>query len=443
MAGKRKTTPQQFFVDNIRQAAPYIHAHRDATFVIMFGGESVDERFSNLIHDLALLYSLGIRLVLVHGARPQIEQRLRKAGAQIRYVNDLRVTDDAALACVKDAVGSLRVEIEARLSMGLVNTPMAGARIRVASGNFVTARPLGVRDGVDHLHTGQVRRVDADGIRQELQARRIVLLSPLGYSPTGEVFNLSAGEVAAAAAVALHADKLVLLTAEPGLRDGRRRLVRQLSLAEAEQVLGSRRRIGDDLRRHLELAVSGCRRGVKRAHLIDRHIDGGLLQELFTRDGVGTLISAERYEDLQPAGIDDVGGILELIEPLEAQGVLVKRSREHLEMEIGHFLVVKRDGMILACAALYPYPGKVAELACLAVHPDYRGQGRGDSLLAAVEQRARQAGVRRLFVLTTQAAHWFRERGFRPGDLADLPVKRRALYNYQRNSKVFIKELDD
>ena len=443
MPATRKTTQEQSFVDNIRQAAPYIHAHRGATFVVMFGGESIDERFSNLVHDLALLHSLGIQLVLVHGARPQIEQRLRRARAGMHYVDNLRVTDDATLACVKDAVGSLRVEIEARLSMGLVNTPMAGARIRVASGNFVTARPLGVRDGIDYLHTGQVRRIDGSAIAQQLRDRRIVLLSPLGYSPTGEVFNLSAGEVATAAAVALHADKLILLTEGRGLLDGRRRLVRQLSLVEAERVLASRRKLNEDLRRHLTLAVDSCRRGVKRAHLIDRRVDGGLLQELFTRDGIGTLISAETYEGLRPAGIDDVGGILELIEPLEAQGVLVKRSREHLEMEIDHFLVVKRDGMIVACAALYPYPGKVAELACMAVHPDYQGQGRGDSLLAALERRAREAGVRRLFVLTTQAAHWFRERGFRAAELAELPVKRRTLYNYQRNSKVFIKELAD
>jgi len=443
MPATRKTTQEQSFVDNIRQAAPYIHAHRGATFVVMFGGESIDERFSNLVHDLALLHSLGIQLVLVHGARPQIEQRLRRARARMHYVDNLRVTDDATLACVKDAVGSLRVEIEARLSMGLVNTPMAGARIRVASGNFVTARPLGVRDGIDYLHTGQVRRIDGSAIAQQLRDRRIVLLSPLGYSPTGEVFNLSAGEVATAAAVALHADKLILLTEGRGLLDGRRRLVRQLSLVEAERVLASRRKLNEDLRRHLTLAVDSCRRGVKRAHLIDRRVDGGLLQELFTRDGIGTLISAETYEGLRPAGIDDVGGILELIEPLEAQGVLVKRSREHLEMEIDHFLVVKRDGMIVACAALYPYPGKVAELACMAVHPDYQGQGRGDSLLAALERRAREAGVRRLFVLTTQAAHWFRERGFRAAELAELPVKRRTLYNYQRNSKVFIKELAD
>ena len=163
---------------------------------------------------------------------------------------------------------------------------------------------------------------------------------------------------------------------------------------------------------------------------------------MFTRDGVGTLISAETYEGLRPATIDDVGGILQLIAPLEEEGVLVKRSRELLEIEIDYFMVVKRDGMIIACAAIYPYDGGVAELACLAVHPDYRSHGRGDSLLEAIERRAHQLGITRLFVLTTLTSHWFRERGFSAAELKDLPVKKQNMYNYQRNAKVFIKAID-
>lgn len=442
MAVKQKNQQQSSYVTNIRQAAPYIQAHRGKTVVIMFGGEAVDAQFDRLVHDIALIHILGLRLVLVHGARPQIEHRLKQRNTTIRYVNGLRVTDDEALAGVKDAVGSLRVEIEARLSMSLVNTPTAGARIGVASGNFVIARPLGIRDGVDYCHTGTVRRIDAPGIHQQLDAGRVVLLSPLGYSPTGEVFNLSAEEVATAAAVALHADKLVLLVEEPGLRDSRKHLIRELSLAEAGQLLQGRRKLSDEWVRHLGYAIDSSRRGVKRIHLIDQHTDGGLLLELFTRDGVGTLVSAESYEGLRTATIDDVGGILQLISPLEEEGVLVKRSRELLEMEIDHFMVVERDGMAIACAALYPYEGSVAELSCLAVHPDYRAQGRGDNLLQAIERRALNSGVKQLFVLTTQTSHWFRERGFRHAEIDELPVKRKNLYNYQRNSKVFIKALE-
>jgi amino-acid N-acetyltransferase len=441
MQTKQNKQLQNAFVSSIRQAAPYLEAHRGKTVVITFGGEAVDEQFDRLVHDIALLHTLGIRLVLVHGARPQIEQRLKQWKAEIRYVNGLRVTDDTALAAVKDAVGSLRVEIEAKLSMSLVNTPTAGARIGVASGNFVIAKPLGVRDGVDYCHTGSVRRVDALGIHQQLDVERVVLLSPLGYSPTGEVFNLSAEEVATAAAVALHAEKLVLLVDGYGLRDTRRHQIRELSLEDAEQLLRSRRKLNSDWVRHLNNAIESCRSGVKRTHLIDHHADGGLLQELFTRDGVGTLISAETYEGLRTATIDDVGGILQLIAPLEEAGVLVKRSREMLEMEIDHFLVVKRDGMIIACAALYPYEEGFAELSCMAVHPDYQSQGRGNALLEAIEKRARKDRIKQLFVLTTQTSHWFRERGFRHGEINELPMRKKDLYNYQRKSKVYIKAI--
>jgi len=356
----------------------------------------------------------------------------------------MRITDDAALVCVKEAVGSVRVEIEALLSMGLANTPMSGARLRASSGNFVTARPLGIRDGIDYCHTGEVRRVDGAAIRQHLDDQRIVLLSPLGYSPTGEVFNLSAEEVATAAASELHADKLILITEGPELRDSRRHPISQLSLTDATALLNSRRRLGEETLRHLGHALRACRHGVSRVHLVSRRKEGALLLELFTRDGSGTLITAETYEGLRTATIEDVGGILELIKPLEDEGILVKRSRELLEIEISHFHVIERDGTIIACAALYPAEeDRLAELACLAVHEDYRNHGRGDALLKAIEDRAVRSGIDRLFVLTTRTSHWFRERGFLPCDTSRLPARKQSLYNYQRKSRVYIKTLED
>jgi amino-acid N-acetyltransferase len=426
-----------------RQSSPYINAHRGRTFVTLFGGEAVaDEGFAHLVHDIALLNSLGIRQVLVHGARPQIEQRITARHGASDYLNGLRVTDDLALAAVKEAVGTVRVEIEALLSTGLANSPMAGACIRVASGNFVTARPLGVRDGVDFCHTGEVRKVDAQAIARHLDAGEIVLLSPIGYSPTGEAFNLSAEDVATAAAVALRADKLVALVEGSGLTDARKRLIPQLNPAEAEQVLQARRRLPEDVTKQLLAAVHACRNGVPRAHLVSRQTDGALLLELFTREGIGTMVTAESVEVMRSAGIDDAGGILELIEPLEREGILVRRSREQLELEIGHFTVAERDGLIVGCSALYPYPKEgLAELACLAVHQDYRKAGRGDELLQAMERRVQDMGLSRLFVLTTQTAHWFQERGFEPARLDDLPIQRQDLYNYQRNSKIFVKRV--
>ena len=438
------TSPtEKSFVHWFRDSAPYINAFRGRTFVVVFGGEAVqDPHFSNLIHDIVLLNSLGIRLVLVHGTRPQVEARLKREGISLEYVNGLRVTDEAAMPWVKEAAGSVRVEIEALLSMGLTNSPMEGARIRVASGNVVMAKPLGIHEGVDFQHTGEVRRIDADAIRYQLDQGAIVLLSPLGYSPTGEVFNLSSEDVATSAAIALKADKVLYLAEGSKIKNALKRINRDLSVEAAQNILTSRKQLSEDLRNILHSAVNLCLNGIKRVHILDRSIDGSLLQELFTRDGIGTLINADRYERTRQATIDDVAGILELIAPLEDSDVLVRRSRERLEMEINHFTVMERDGMIIACAALYPFSKKhMAELACMAVHPDYQNAGRGDSLLKYIEQVALENHVQKLFALSTKTAHWFLERGFKKADISALPMKKKALYNYRRNSKVFIKSL--
>jgi amino-acid N-acetyltransferase len=435
--------PPASFVHWFRAAAPYIHAFRGKTFVLAFGGEVLtDGQFTRLAHDLNLLNSLGVRLVLVHGVRPQVEAHLTERQAAIRYVDGLRVTDADALACVKEAVGEVRVEIEALLSMGLPNSPMANADIRVASGNFVTARPLGVRQGVDLMHTGAVRKINAPAIRQRLDDNDIVLLSPLGYSPTGEIFNLSLEDVATAAAQALTADKLIFLMETDGVQTEAGDLLRILTVPEAQQILAQRAALADDVGYYLPCAIAACRQGVRRVHLISRHVDGALLTELFTHEGVGTMLTPGRLETLRPATIDDVGGILQLIHPLEEEGMLVRRSRERLEMEIERFIVLEHDGMLIGCAALYPFAEeRVGELACLAVHPDYRGNARGDALLEAVEKAARKAKLERLFVLTTHTAHWFVERGFVNASVGELPMQKQALYNYQRRSKVFVKVL--
>jgi len=436
------------FVHWFRSAAPYIHGFRGKTFVIAFGGELVaDGGFVQLAHDVNLLNSLGVRLVLVHGVRPQVEARLNENGTAIRYVNGLRVTDDAALACVKEAAGTVRVEIEALLSLGIANTPMAGADIRVASGNFVTAQPLGVRDGVDLLHTGEVRKIDAAAIRRRLDQHDIVLLSPIGYSPTGEIFNLSLEDVATQAAVELAADKLIFLMDTEGVPGKGRVIHNALTVNEARQVLeqagqGKTRKLPEDVTYYLPCAITACTQGVKRAHLISRHRDGALLSELFTREGVGTLVTPAPLETLRAATIDDVGGILGLIEPLEREGILVRRSRELLEMEVDRFLVLESDGVIAGCAALYPFPEEqAAELACLAVSSEFRGRGFGDMLLAEAEKRGKKAGFKKLFVLTTRTEHWFEERGFVDSSPDHLPRSKQALYNYKRKSKVLQKQL--
>jgi len=431
------------FVRWFRAAAPYIHAFRGRTFVIAFGGEVVaDPRFMALIHDFNLLASLGVRLVLVHGSRPQIERLLKRHKHRARYTGGLRITDDVALSCAKEASGRMRVEIEALLSMGLPNSPMAGSDIRVATGNFVTAQPIGVLGGVNLVHTGEVRKIDAAGIRDRLEHNELVLLSPLGYSPTGEIFNLAHEDVAMMAATALGAEKLIFLIDSPGVVTGKRAELRhELTCSEAERLLAKDNTLPGDIKLYLPHAVSACRAGVKRAHLISRQADGALLLELFTYRGVGTMLTQDPLEKLRPARIDDIGGVLKLIEPLEADGTLVKRGRDLLEREINRFTVVEHDRVIVACAALYPFENGMTELACLAVQPDHRRAGVGERLLQAIEARAKRHKTKRLFVLTTRTAHWFIERGYSAAPVSALPRRRQGLYNYQRRSQVFIKRL--
>ena len=435
---------QQSFVSWFRDSSPYIHAHRNKTFVISFGGEAVlADDFDHHVHDFALLNSLGIRLVLVHGIRPQIDQRLNKLNAPALFHKHLRITDDLALQCVKEAAGLVRVEIEALLSMGLANSPMAGSGLKVASGNFVTAKPIGVIDGIDYCHTGEVRRIDSSAIHQQLDQDNVVLISPVGYSPSGEIFNLSAEKVATAVSIALKAEKLILLTEQSCCNPNNGEQIRQMTTDEADAFLQQHHDIGDIINLSLQAGIQSCRSGIERAHLINRNINGALLLELFSRDGIGTLISSTPFETLRPATLNDIGGILELIKPLEQQGILAKRSREKIEMEIADYIVIERDGLIIGCTALHPNEqGQFGAIACLAVHPDYQGSARGDRLIDYVYRKAEKLALKKLYVLSTQTMHWFIEHGFLSSDIQSLPDPLKALYNPLRNSKILCKELE-
>lgn len=437
----------QDYVHWFRHSAPYINAHRDKTFVLMFGGEAVQHHnFQHIIHDIALLHSLGIRLILVHGARPQINQNLLERHIETPFHQNRRVTTRESLRGVMNAVGSIRLEIEALLSMGLANSPMYGARIDVVSGNFVTAKPYGIREGIDFQLTGEVRSVDTDAIQRHLDNHNIVLLGPTGYSTTGEVFNLLAEEVATKTAIALKADKLIFLGEKQGLMNEQKQLLRELSSRQLEPYIQQNQQQYPEFALHLKQAQQASLSGVHRVHLISYAYDGALIEELFTRDGIGTLITDAHYEEVRIANIQDVGGLINLLRPLEQEGILVYRSRERLESEIEQFAVIERDGMILACAALYPIPAgsneiRSAEIACVAVDSSYRKSNRGSQILQFLETKAKQQGIQQLFVLTTRTAHWFLEQGFIPASVDDLPNARQALYNYQRNSLVFKKTL--
>lgn len=425
-----------------RATSPYIRVHRGKTFVVHIEDEAIDsDSFIEFVHDFALLNSLGIRLVIVYSTRHSIEHRLEGSDSRYRYHHGIRVTDAETLETVKDAAGRLRIEIESWLSMGLGNTPMSNAEVVVTSGNYVRAMPMGIIDGVDYKFTGTVRSVETAAINARLDANDIVLIPPIGYSITGETFNLEAKTLASRVAVELKAAKLIYLMETQGLVEGGE-VVSQLTRHEAEALLKSRAGSGGVVDGYLSCAVEACAGGVGRVHLVERSVEGAIVRELFSRDGVGTMISSTSYDDLRQATIQDIPGIMELITPLEKDGVLVERSWEKLELEIGNFTVMLRDDVIIGCGSLYLFPGtQAAEVACLVVHPEYHNSGRGEQLYATLENRARKAGVKQIFILTTHAAHWFLEQGLREVTVDDLPVEKKNLYNYKRNSKILVKAL--
>jgi len=435
-----------------RQALPYINAYRGKVFVILLPGEALaNDNFSNIAHDITLLNSLGVKLVLVHGARPQIDVALKAAGLKDEKHDDvqgqlhhqLRVTDTDSLEEIKKVVGNLRINIEAKFSAGLPNSPMHGADISAVSGNYVSAKPFGVHNGVDYLHTGEVRKIDSVEISKHLDSGKTVLQSNLGYSPSGEIFNLKVEDIAASMAIALAADKLLIYSAESGILDDDGEAISQLNAEDAQALVQDKiaSKGLDQQLLNLELATKACKGGVIRAQVISYVEDGALLTELFTRDGTGTLITQENYETLRAANSDDVDSILELIKPLEEEGVLVERSSDLLKNEIEQFSVIEREGMIIACGALYPQEDNSGELACLITHPDYRNKNLGQTVLDQIERNAKKAKLKSLFVLTTKTPHWFQERGFKESDIDGLPESKKSLYNYQRNSKIFVKAL--
>lgn len=433
-------------VEGFRHSVPYINTHRGKTFVIMLGGEAIEhENFSSIVNDIGLLHSLGIRLVVVYGARPQIDANLAAHHHEPLYHKNIRVTDAKTLELVKQAAGTLQLDITARLSMSLNNTPLQGAHINVVSGNFIIAQPLGVDDGVDYCHSGRIRRIDEDAIHRQLDSGAIVLMGPVAVSVTGESFNLTSEEIATQLAIKLKAEKMIGFCSSQGVTNDDGDIVSELFPNEAQARVEAQEEKGDynsGTVRFLRGAVKACRSGVRRCHLISYQEDGALLQELFSRDGIGTQIVMESAEQIRRATINDIGGILELIRPLEQQGILVRRSREQLEMEIDKFTIIQRDNTTIACAALYPFPEeKIGEMACVAVHPDYRSSSRGEVLLERITAQAKQSGLSKLFVLTTRSIHWFQERGFTPVDIDLLPESKKQLYNYQRKSKVLMADL--
>lgn len=437
------------FVPWFRSVAPYIHKFRNQTFVVGLTGEAIAAgKLASIAQDLAMIQAMGVKIVLVHGFRPQVNEQLRLKGQEAKYSHGMRITDPVALDCAQEAAGQLRYEIEAAFSQGLPNTPMAGARVRVISGNFITARPVGLIDGVDFQHSGLVRKVDTEGIQRTLDLGALVLISPFGFSPTGEAFNLGMEDVATSVAVALQTDKLIFLTEVPGIRvdesDPASEIDTELPLADARRLLASlpAPTVPTDTGFYLQHCIRACESGVERSHIIPFALDGSLLLEIYVHDGIGTMVVDEKLESVREATIDDVSGIVALIEPFEKDGTLVKRDRTEIERDAGNYTIIEHDGVIFGCAALYPYPEeRTGEMAALTVSPQSQSQGDGERLLKRIETRARAQGLQSIFVLTTRTMHWFIKRGFVQVNPDWLPEARKRKYNWDRRSQVLVKKL--
>ncbi|MBS9777284.1 MAG: amino-acid N-acetyltransferase [Gammaproteobacteria bacterium] len=426
------------FINFFRQAAPYIHQHRNRTFVFCIQDDEITRGIlKSLLHDIAILHSLRVKVVIVFGARYSLNNRLENQG----FHNNYRITDATTMRNIQEIIGALQIQIESILSMGLANSPMQGAGVCTSLGNFIVAKPVGVRDGIDFGFTGEIRKVHSCNIHERLNADNIVIIPPLGYSTTGEVFNLTTEAVASQVASAIRADKLLFFNNEVQSLFDCANSGGAITPSEATEFV-SNENISVTLQTVMEMSAQACVDGVKRIHIVPKQTDGAVLAELFTRDGVGLMITNEAYDRIEQATIDDIPSLLQLIRPLEKQGILVRRSRELLEMEIEYFSLLKKDNTVIGCTALYPYIDEgMAELGCLAVNPEYRRNGLADLLLQHLEDKARAQGVRKLFCLTTQTSHWFVERGFIETDLNSLPQSKQEFYNFGRSSKPYTKDL--
>lgn len=417
-----------------RDSTPYIHTHRGKTFVVMLGGDAAEHaNLTNLVHDLALLSVLGVRLVIVHGARPQIDA----ANPNAEFVDGRRVTSGDELHGVIAASASVRARIEAAFSTGLPNTPLHNVGVRVAGGNVVRARPIGVRSGVDHGYTGEVRSVDADAIEALLDANAVLLLSPLGYSPAGATYNLEASALAAEVAAGVQADKLIVLDAASHVRNDHGDPERDVTPASLDALLAANPDVSD----RLQAMLDAVRRGVSKAHLVSYADDGALLEELFTASGSGTQLSEQAHRNIRGASTADLSGIAELVRPMMSQGSLIERSNDEIDQNIDRYLVAEIDGIVIGCCAVLPC-GPDAEVASVAVHPSQRGDGlTARALLAAAESLAQEAGAGHLWALTTAARDWFVEHGFAVVGRDTLPAERKDRYDTERNSTVLCKQL--
>lgn len=479
----KKVRSQYDFVNMFRGSANYIANHRNTIIVFHIPGELLNwDGFSDLMDDIALCWLLGMKPVIVAGCRAQINSRLGDENCEISSIgpegrildcdngvaryDSVRITDEETLRIVQEEAGYVRFEIERQLGRSLHRHGMIDDNAlkdgNVVSGNFYSAQPYGILDGIDFKFTGYPRKVETEKVKQVLNSHDVVLMTSLGASPSGEIFNVNTEHLTSFVAGALKASKVVFFTNNGSafIETRNNKLVQNLRVSDARNVLkfnnitinnakgfssfldSTHTQTVKEAYVKLGWCVNSLDRGVKRAHIISP-INGALLQELYTRDGSGTLISRDIYEGIRMADVGDVAGIYDLIEPLVDAGTLVPRPKNVLENDIKSYYVFTRDNLIVACAQIKLFEDGFAELGCLVVKKEYRAQGRGDAILGFLERLAVQVGCSNVFVLSTQTMQWFQEREFKEVPVTRLPPSRQASYNHRRKSKVYMKTITD
>ena len=425
-------------VSDLRGILQYIPRFRDRIFVIAIDGEIVEsENFSNVLLDLAVLRSLNVKVIIVHGARHQIEQRAAESGARITNADGAGITDKQTLAISLDAATRVTHEIMEGLT---------SVDLRAAYANAIIAYPAGILGGVDQQYTGRVDRVDTASLQLFLDQGIIPVLPPLGFDGDGKTYRINSDTVAVEVAEALRATKIIFLCESGSLRvDGQ--LVRQLSVEEADAMV-KKHRLPTEQRRpleqKLEAAARACRQGIQRVHLLDGHVNEALLAELFSSEGIGTMVHSNEYQHIRRAFKKDVRRIMALIRQSVQNEELIHRTRHDILSRIEDYWVLEIDRHLAGCIALHPYPeeGK-AELACLYVSKTQENAGYGRKLMTFVENLAQTEGFKEMFALSTQAFVYLQQKGgFHEADASILPVSRREKYDQSgRRSKVLVKSL--
>lgn len=438
------------FIEKFRQASKYINLFNNKIFVIALGGEVFeDEQFESIAYDINLLRSIGIKIIIIHGIRPQIDDLLISNKIKTSLNKNIRITDANSINHVIDINGRIRTKIESILSSSIINSPLFESDIKLSSGNFITARPLGILNGIDMKFTGQVRKVNSESIQAKLNNGEIVIISPLGYSPIGDIFNLSYEQLASAVASSMKAHKLIFYINSNGIINLRGELLTELTTEKATNLIHQIERDSNPNKalnisyqdfNIIKSSLDAIKNKVEKIHLINRHTNGSIIEELFTDKGSGTILTEYPLEKIREAKPNDVNKIFQLIEPLSQNGILVKRASNEIKKDLSSFYVMEHSMDLVGCVALFKYEEKV-EIACFAIDSNFHNQGFGSKLIKFCEKKAKTHDVNEIFILTTQSEHWFIEKGFKVDDKELMPKKRKIIYQLERNSKFLTKKI--